>query len=157
VADARILKLLLVEDSLEDERLLSEALAEIEENRHWGSWYSAGITPTDNLADALYCLRRDAFDAVLLNLSLPDSLTLFDSFLEVSANAGGAPIIVLADEADEALATCLLRQGAQDVVVKSEIECIPFSRAVRYAIERERRVRCTRSEPPAPKTAMLAD
>lgn len=158
---AKNLKLLLVEDSLEDERLLCEALLEIEENRLWLPWHSAGVVPTDCLADALDCLRDDAFGAILLNLSLPDSPTLFDSFLEVSAWAGGVPIIVLADEADEALAACLLREGAQDVLVKSEIECVPLSRAIRYAIERERRSwstwSTTAAEPLAAKTAMLAD
>jgi len=157
VLDARILKLLLVEDSLDDERLLSEALLEIEERWLWRPWHAAGIVPVDNLVDALDCLRRDSFDAVLLNLSLPDSPTLLDSFLEVMAVAGGAPIIVLADETDEALAACVLREGAEDVVVKSEIECVPLSRAIRYAIERRRRAPYTRAEPLAAKTAMLAD
>lgn len=157
MADARILRLLLVEDSLDDERLLSEALLEIEERWLWRPWHAAGIVPVDNLADALDCLRCDSFDSVLLNLSLPDSPTLLNSFLEVIAVAGGAPIIVLADEADEALAECLLREGAQDVVVKSEIECVPLSRAIRYAIERQRRAPHTWAELLAAKTAMLAD
>ena len=160
--DARILKLLLVEDSLEDERLLSEALLEIEERWLWRPWHSAGIVPVDSLTDALDCLRHglkedDAFDAILLNLSLPDSPTLLDCFFEVSALAGGTPIIVLADESDESLAACLLREGAQDVLVKSEIECVPLSRAIRYAIERERRAPSVRPEPSSEKTAILAD
>jgi len=160
VLDARILKLLLVEDSLEDERLLSEALLEIEERWLWLPWHSAGIVPVDNLADTLDCLRTDTFDAVLLNLSLPDSPTLLDCFLAVKAVAG-APIIVLADESDESLAACLLRAGAQDVLIKSEIECVPLSRAIRYAIERERRSPSLKAQAPAEprtaKTAMLAD
>jgi DNA-binding response OmpR family regulator len=161
VPDARILKLLLVEDSLEDERLISEALIEIGERWLWLAWHSAGIVPVDNLADSLDCLALDSFDAVLLNLSLADSPTLLHSFLEVRAVARGAPIIVLADETDEAFAAFLLREGAQDVLVKSEIECVPLARAIRYAIERERRARCARaelvSELRAAKTAMLAD
>ena len=38
------------------------------------------------------------------------------------------------------LANRLLREGAQDVVVKAELECAPLARAIRYAIERQRRV-----------------
>ncbi|MGB6942155.1 MAG: hypothetical protein WBE37_07170 [Bryobacteraceae bacterium] len=138
---SKILKLLIVEDSLEDEELLCEALLEIEENRLWSNWQSSSIVPADRLSDALDCLRHDTFDAILLNLSLPDSPALLDSFQDVSACAEGAPILVLADEPDENLANRLLRDGAQDVLVKSEIECVPLARAIRYAIERQRRTK----------------
>jgi DNA-binding response OmpR family regulator len=140
VSDPKTLKLLLVEDSLEDEQLLCEALLEIEENRLWCNWRRSSIVPVDRLSDALECLQRDSFDAVLLNLSLPDSPALLDSFLELSASAAAVPILVLADEADENLANRLLRAGAQDVLLKSELECAPLARAIRYAIERQRRV-----------------
>jgi DNA-binding response OmpR family regulator len=145
VADPKTVKLLLVEDSLEDERLLSEAWLESEENRLWCNWRRSSILPVDRLSDALECLRRDTFDAVLLNLSLPDSPALLDSFLEVSASAASVPILVLADEADENLANRLLRAGAQDVLLKSELECAPLARAIRYAIERQRRANAARA------------
>lgn len=143
--DSKNLKLLLVEDDLDDEQLVCEALLEIEENRQWCNWRSSTIVPTDRLTDALDCLRRDSFDSILLNLSLPDSPVLLDSFLEVSASAGDAPILILADEADENLAIRLLREGAQDVLVKSELECAPFARAIRYAVERQRRITAMRA------------
>ncbi|HEX5228002.1 MAG TPA: hypothetical protein VFW44_09840 [Bryobacteraceae bacterium] len=139
--NSRILKLLIVEDSLEDEQLLCEALLEIEENRLWGNWRSATIEPVDCLSDALDSLRRERSDAILLNLSLPDSPALLDSFVEVADLAQGAPILVLADEPDESLSTTLIREGAQDVLVKAELECVPLARAIRYAIERQRRMR----------------
>lgn len=141
---SKILKLLIVEDSLEDEELLCDALLEIEENRLWSNWQSSSIVPAGRLSDALDCLRCDMFDAILLNLSLPDSPALIDSFQDVSARAEGAPILVLADEPDENLANRLLRDGAQDVLVKSEIECAPLARAIRYAIERQRRTKAQR-------------
>ena len=143
--ETKILHLLLVEDDLEDEQLLREALLEIDENRQWCNWRSCSMVPVDRLADALHCLRRSSFDVILLNLSLPDSPSLLDSFLEVSTCAGSAPILVLADEPDEHLANRLLREGAQDVLPKSELECAPLTRAIRYAIERQRRTRAARS------------
>jgi PleD family two-component response regulator len=145
VPDSKTLQLLLVEDSLEDEQLLCDALLEIEENRQWCNWLSSSIVPVDRLSDALDCLRRGSFDAVLLNLSLPDSPALLHSFLEVHASAGCTPILVLADEPDENLANRLLRAGAQDVLVKAELECAPLARAVRYAIERQRLVNAARA------------
>jgi PleD family two-component response regulator len=140
VRDSKTLRLLLVEDSLEDQHLLREALLEIEENRLWSNWRTSSLVPVDRLSDALDCLRSDTFDAVLLNLSLPDSPSLLDSFLEVNACAGCAPVLILADEPDEYLANRLLRDGAQDVLVKFELECAPLARAIRYAIERQRRL-----------------
>jgi DNA-binding response OmpR family regulator len=141
VPEPRILKILLVEDDLEDEELLSEAFVEIEEKRQWCNWRSVAIVPVGHLADAIDYLRRDTFDIVLLNLSLPDSPTLLDSFLNIHANSHGVPVVVLADEADENLAHRLLREGAQDVLVKPELECTALARSIRYAIERQRRAR----------------
>jgi len=145
VADSKSLKLLIVEDSLEDEQALCEALLEIEENRLWSNWRSSSIVPVDQLADALDCLGRDTFDAILLNLSLPDSPALLDSFLEVSSCAGPTPILILADEPDDSLANRLLLEGAQDVLLKSELECVPLARAIRYAIQRQRRAAAART------------
>lgn len=143
--DSKTLRLLIVEDSLEDEQVLCEALLEIEENRLWSNWRSSSIVPVDRLADALDCVRRESFDAILLNLSLPDSPSPLGSFLDLSACAGSTPILVLADEPDDSLANRLLRQGAQDVLVKSELECIPLARAIRYAIERQLRLDAARA------------
>jgi DNA-binding NarL/FixJ family response regulator len=144
VLESKILKLLVVEDDPEDEQLICEALVEIEEDRLWINWYFASIVPVDRLEDALCCLASDSFDAILLNLSLPDSPALLESFLEVSACTSSTPILVLADEPDECLANRLLREGAQDVLVKSEIECLPLARAIRFAIERQRRLESAR-------------
>jgi CheY-like chemotaxis protein len=151
--DPKTLKLLVVEDDLEDEQMLCEALIEIEEDRLWLSWPCASIVQVDQLADALDCIGRENFDAVLLNLSMPDSPTLLDTFLDVRAEleaargpngeSAGSPVIVLLDEADESLANRLIREGAQDVVVKTELECAGLARSVRYAIERQRRASCS--------------
>src|ERR1700693_325465 len=140
MSNSKSLKVLLVEDDPEDEHLLSEALLEIEENRQWCNWRTAGVVHVEQLADALHCLRNDWFDVVLLNLTLPDSPVLLDSFHQVNDCARAAPIIVLADEDDPNLANLLLREGAQDVLLKAELECAPLARSLRYAIERQHRV-----------------
>jgi len=145
VAEPRILKILLVEDELEDELLLGEAFVEIEETRQWCNWRGTSIVHVENLADAIDCVVRDTFDIILLNLSLPDSPILLDSYLDIYAKAPGVPIVVLADGADENLAKRLLREGAQDVLVKRELECALLARSIRYAIERQCRARAARS------------
>lgn len=136
-----------MEDDLEDEELLSEALIEIEEHRQWCNWRTSSIVHVEQLADALDCLRQEWFDVILLNLSLPDSPALLDTFLEANACAQGAPIVVLADEEDENLANRLLREGAQDILLKSELECAGLARSLRYAVERQRRTEALRSSP----------
>ena len=80
-------------------------------------------------------------------MSLPDSPALLDTFLKRTPAPQGAPIIVLADEEDEHLANRLLREGAQDVLVKSELDCVPLARSVRYAVERQRRIAPLGSSP----------
>jgi len=147
VADSKAIKLLLVEDDLEDEQLVCEALIEIEEQWQWCNWRSSSIVQVERLADALDCLRQQTFDIILLNLSLPDSPILLDSFLETNGAARGAPIVVLADEEDDNLANWLLREGAQDVLLKSELECAPLARSLRYAIERQRKIETLRAAP----------
>jgi CheY-like chemotaxis protein len=140
VAGSKSIKLLLVEDDLEDEQFLSEALTEIEENHQWCNWMSASVMHVEQLADALDCLRADSFDAVLLNLTLPDNPVLLDIFHQVNACARATPIVILADREDPNLANRLLREGAQDVLLKSELECASLARSLRYAVERQHRV-----------------
>ncbi len=140
MAHPKTLNLLLVEDNLEDEHLIREALCEIEDNCLWGRWSECMLTQVDHLQDVLECLQLARFDAVLLNLTLPDSSNLMDTFLRVQAGAGDAALVVMCDEDDPALAIRLIREGAQDVIVKSEIECLPLARAIRHGIERTRRL-----------------
>jgi len=147
VADSKLLKLLLVEDDLVDEVLLSEALVEIDEQREWCDWRTSSVVQVETLEDTLDCLRKEQFDVILLNLSLPDSPVLLDTFLAVNSCASGAPIVVLADEKDGSLAHRLLREGAQDVLLKSELDCGPLARSLRYAIERQLRTKSLLASP----------
>ena len=134
----RMRKILLVEDSSEDELLLREIVEDLAEIDPRGGQIE--MMPCGDLALAADLLSEDSFDAILLNLSLPDSPTLLDSFLTVSAKAPETPIVVLLDESDELLASSLLRDGAQDVFAKPELDAPSLARAVTFAIERQRRV-----------------
>jgi len=139
------LNLLLVDDSFEDQQMIRDALAEIEEGGPRYNWLSSEIVVVDYLADAIHCLDRARFDAVLLDLDLPDSPVLLNTFGQVQLASPGTAVIGLMEAQDEPLAHRLLREGAQDVLVKREIECGPLARSLRYAIERQRRSRALRS------------
>src|SRR5512147_2069020 len=87
--------ILLVEDSPSDAALLQESLNEREPGRFQ-------FTHVETLAEALAQVNQRRFDAVLLDLSLPDSSGR-ERFLRARAAAPLMPIVVLTGEADEAL------------------------------------------------------
>ncbi len=60
------IKVLLVEDSLGDARLLRESLAEADPPQFQ-------VAHVQRLGKALECLGREAYDVILLDLGLPDS------------------------------------------------------------------------------------
>jgi diguanylate cyclase (GGDEF)-like protein len=122
--------ILLVEDNPGDARLLHEALAD-------AGPFRFELTRCERLGDALKALAGDRFDVVFLDLSLPDSLGL-DTFFRVHRAAPNVPIIVLTGSCDETLAVKAVKAGAQDYLVKGEVEARLLVRSMRYAIERHR-------------------
>ncbi len=129
-ADCETINILLVEDNPADVRLLKEMLAEI-----------IGVPPhlerVDRLSAGLERLGSGGIDVVLLDLSLPDSRGL-STLLKMQAHSPHLPNIVLTGLEDEALATRAVRQGAQDYLVKGQVDANLLLRAARYAIERKR-------------------
>jgi len=89
------------------------------------------------MAEALELLGRESFDIVLLDLSLPDSSGL-DTLTRVVKAAPDTPIVVLTGLNDVELETELVRQGAQEYLLKDEIDPRTLGRTIRHAIERSR-------------------
>ena len=123
-------RILLVEDNAADARLLEENLADAASGRF-------EIARAERLADALHRLDAEPFDALLLDLSLPDSHGL-ETVERVRAAASGLPIIVLTSLDDEVLGAQAVRLGAQDYLVKGQADGRLLTRALRYAVERQR-------------------
>src|SRR5438093_11306396 len=107
------IKLLLVEDNPDDALLLKEALGELRHTRF-------EIAHAERLGQAVDQLSQAAFDAILLDLRLPDSSGL-NTLIAMREQAPEVPIIVLSGLADEELAIEAVRQGAQDYLVKGEV------------------------------------
>jgi signal transduction histidine kinase/ActR/RegA family two-component response regulator len=95
------------------------------------------ITHVTDLASALKHLDRRPVDAVLLDLTLPDSAG-FATFDRVLDFAPGVPIIVLSGLDDRDLAINAVQAGAQDYLVKGQADIRWLSRSISYAIERHR-------------------
>ncbi len=76
-------------------------------------------------------------DIVLLDLGLPDAQGL-DTIRGVQARLPGTPIVVLTAESSDDLALDVVRNGAQDYLVKGRFDVDTLIRAMRYAIERVR-------------------
>jgi phosphoserine phosphatase RsbU/P len=86
---------------------------------------------------ALKHLAGRQFDAVLSDLNLPDSKGI-ETFQRLLAAAPRLPLVVLTGEDDDALGLRTVQGGAQDYLVKDQLEAPLLLRALTYAIERKR-------------------
>lgn len=96
------------------------------------------------LGGALERLSKGGVDAVLLDLTLPDSDGIV-TFERAYAFAPDVPIVVLTSLDDESVAIATVQGGAQDYLVKSEVGPNMVVKSVRYAIERHRLLSALRS------------
>src|SRR6267143_1358518 len=76
-------------------------------------------------------------DARLLDLGLPDAQGL-QAVQSIHRESPDLPIVVLTVLNDESLALEALQRGAQDYLVKGNIDCNTLWRSLRYAMERQR-------------------
>jgi signal transduction histidine kinase len=90
----------------------------------------------DRLAAGLESISKGEFDVVLLDLNLPDGQGL-ETLTGLSARAPSLPTVVLTIADDDSLAMAALRSGAQDYLVKGQIDARMLPRVIRYAIERK--------------------
>jgi two-component system cell cycle sensor histidine kinase/response regulator CckA len=131
--DKQPIKILLIEDNPADARLIREMLVDTK-----GESFETVIA--DRLFAGLTCLASNAFDVILLDLSLPDSQGS-DTFMKVRERAAGVPIVLLTGLDDEVLAMGAMNKGAQDYLIKGEVSGHLLARAIRYAIERNKLLR----------------
>ena len=120
--------ILLIEDSPTDVMLTEEALAK--------STYT--LEHCARLGDAIELLNEKHFDAVLLDLGLPDSQGLKTLEALRKRNLYVPVVLVLTGRDDEMLALEALKTGAHDYLVKSELQDGALPRAIRYAIQRSK-------------------
>lgn len=123
-----MLRILLIEDSEGDTRLLEEELTD-------AGLTAFQVTYADRLSQAILAQEPASFDVVLLDLSLPDSKGL-ETVRRAVAGLKDVPILVLTTLDDETLAMKAIAAGAQDYLIKGEAEGHEIVRAVRRAMAR---------------------
>jgi len=120
----------------------------IEENQpEYAPWFqlvSSGLNTghfqaerVASLSSALALLEREPFDVILLDLALPDSVGVA-TFSQICVRVPEVPIVVTSALENKNHAIEILREGAQDYLVKGEINVKQLQRTVLYAIERHR-------------------
>ena len=121
--------LLLVEDNAGDARLIREMFNEQSAN-------DTQLIRVGTMSEAEECLAEHPIDIILLDLGLPDSQGL-EAVRRAHAAAPHVPLVVLTGLDDESLAGNALQVGAQDYLIKGQIETKGLLRALRYAVERK--------------------
>jgi signal transduction histidine kinase len=125
----KTIRLLIVEDDEGDAEYLRWALRDLPGHRFEVEW-------SQRLAGGLLMLSRNSVDVVLLDLNLPDSTGL-KTLDQVHASSPRVPIVVLTGLNDEEAAVTALRHGAQDYLIKGQIDNSTLGRVIRYAIGRK--------------------
>lgn len=120
-------KILIVEDDEKFARVLSKQLRK--------SNYEVFHSP--NLADFSDVVVTEEIDLVLLDLGLPDSSGL-ETYEKVSKVVSDIPVVVLTGLDDEEIAVGAVKKGAQDYLVKGDVDNRTILRSLDYAIERSK-------------------
>jgi len=141
------IRVLLIEDNAADARLIEFMLGEargLSLKLEWASSLTAGVEH----------LQRYPVDVVLLDLGLPESTGL-DTLQRLLSQGHSIPtLVVLSGLTDEEIAVQALQSGAQDYLVKGQVDSSLLIRAIRYAIGRsqaEEALRQAHSEAQAAK------
>jgi signal transduction histidine kinase len=124
------LRILLLEDNADDVRLLRLYLADAED-------FQCELDAVSTLEKGLAALGAREYEAILLDMHLPDAQGL-EGLAALRTLAEETPILLLTGFADIDTAVQAVRRGAQDYLVKGKVDGEILSRAIRYAIERNR-------------------
>lgn len=90
----------------------------------------------DSLKDSLNTLNKSDFDVIVLDLGLPDS-NGFETFIQVHDHSPQIPIIILTGLEDEEIGVRAVKKGAQDYLIKGQINTKLLHRSIKYAIQRQ--------------------
>ena len=125
-----LIQVLLIEDNAGDARLIRELLSEAKAT-------TFNLEHMDRLSTGLARLAQGGVDAVLLDLSLPDSQGL-ETLEALRFQQPEVPVLVLTGLDDERTGLNAVRRGAQEYLVKGRTDAALLIRAISYAVERHK-------------------
>ena len=119
----------MIEDNPADARLIKESILDTHDNFHlyWKERLSAGMA----------FLEETYVDAILVDLNLPDSRGL-ETFTKINEKFSEKPIIILTGLNDKEMAYRAVRGGAQDYLIKGEVDGRLLGQCIRYSLERKK-------------------
>jgi PleD family two-component response regulator len=156
---------------VEDMLFLQDVLTEVDGREYWSDWVHLETVHAGSWEEAEAILTQSGdrsqnqpVDLVLLDLSLPvldlpkpsprerrrsdpnrGLIQGVEAFRRAQAAAPQVPVVLLVGAEEIAVAELLLREGAQDFMVKSQVDCGPLAHAIRNAIERHRYLESARA------------
>ena len=128
--DKRRIKGLIIEDNDGDAELIRRFLSKAE-----GVYFD--MERAERMSAGIDFLGKKGFDIVLLDLGLPDSLGI-ETFVKLHGLYPETPVIVLTGLDDENTALSAVKSGAQDYLVKGQIDTNLLLRSIQYAVERHK-------------------
>ena len=123
-------EILLFEDNPGDANLIGELLENFVD-------FPFELTNVETLNEGLNLLKERPFDVILSDLGLPDSNGV-DTFLDIHVRNSRIPIIILTGMDDEKIGIEAVKKGAQDYLVKGQVDGRLLDRSIRYSIERKK-------------------
>jgi len=123
-------KILLIEDNPGDVRLIKEMLNEM-------VTFDYHLITADTLLEGCDQIKKHNVILILLDLNLPDS-TGKDTFDAVMQYADQIPVVLVSGLFNVELSLSLIKEGAQDYIVKNDLNSNMLSRTIEFAIERKK-------------------
>jgi PleD family two-component response regulator len=138
------MRVLLIESKPEEVLFLRDVLTEIGEGGHWVNWVKIDVLEASSWSEAWAILESEPLDIVLLDLDFPGAEGI-ETFRRAQQAAQHLPVVLLVGASEESLGLWLIRDGAQDFLVKKHLDCAPLAHAMRSAIERHRLLTASRA------------
>ena len=123
-------EILLFEDNPGDASLIEEMIEEFSD-------FPYKLKNVETLNEGLSLLKERSFDLILTDLGLPDSDGI-DTFLDIHARNSRIPIIIFTASNDEKIGLDAIKKGAQDYLVKGQVNGRLMNRSIQYSIERKK-------------------
>ncbi len=120
------IQILVIEDNPADKQLIGRLLKDVP-GIHCQDSYAC------TLAEGMDRLSKASMSVVLLDLSLPDSKGI-DTLLVLKTECAQTPVIVMTAPGDKETAITAIQMGAQDYLVKGQIDELMLWRTLRYTV-----------------------